>query len=121
MGSLGPWLTLIGVVIIVVGFLGSVVVFLRGSRDQGTIATLERYSKALEARLTQLEDEAARNTIERDRLTARVDALEHENEALRAERPSAEAIAALHTLLLRHDTDAKAMLSALMLKGIDDD
>jgi len=115
------WLTIILGAIAIVVFLGSVVVFLRGSRDQGTIATLERSNKALIERVTVLEDEAARNLVERDRLAARVEALEHENEALRLERPSSEAIAALTDLLKRHDADAKAMLSALMLKGLDDE
>lgn len=115
------WLTIIGVAIAVVIFFGSVVVFLRGSRDQGTIATLERSNNALTERVTVLENEAARNLVERDSLGARIDALEHENEALRLERPSSEAIAALTEALARHDADAKAMLSALMLKGLEDD
>jgi phage shock protein A len=115
------WLTTLGVAVATAVFLGSVVVYLRGARDQGTIATLERYGKACEARVTQLEDEAARTLVEHDRLEARFDALEHENEALRAERPSAQAIAELTDLLRRHDADAKAMLSALMLKGIKDE
>lgn len=114
------WLTILGIAIATAVFFGSVVVYLRGSRDQGTIATLERYGKACEARVTQLEDEQARGLIEHDRLIARMEVLEQENETLRAERPSAEAIAALTDLLRRHDADAKAMLSALMLKGIEE-
>lgn len=121
MGGLGTWLALLAACVVVVGFLGSVVVFLRGSRDKGTIATLDRYSKALESRVTQLEAEAGRNKVERDRLTARVEALEHENEGLRAERPSAEAIKALTLSLAQHDADTKGMLAALMLKGVDDE
>lgn len=107
------WLTLIGVAIGAVVFLGSVVVFLRGSRDQGTIATLERSNKALTERVEVLEAEAARSIVERDRLTARVEALEHENEALRKVRPSHEAIAALTAMLQAHDDDVVSRLEVL--------
>lgn len=114
------WLTILGVGIAAAVFLGSVVVYLRGSRDQGTIATLERSNKALTERVTVLEGEAARSAVERDRDAARITALEHENESLRAERPSAEAIANLAVALARHDADLKGMVSALMLKGTEE-
>jgi hypothetical protein len=125
---MSQWLTLVAAAIGVVVFLGSVVVFLRGSRDQGTIATLERSNHALTERVTVLENDAARGVIERDRLTERVAALEHENEALRAQRPSADAIAALaevvsdnHSLLATHDRETKTMLATLILKGTEGD
>lgn len=125
---MSQWLTLAAAAIGVVVFLGSVVVFLRGSRDQGTIATLERSNHALTERVTVLENDAARDLVERDRLTERVAALEHENEALRAQRPSAEAIAslaravdAIHAFLVNHDREAKTMLATLILKGTEGD
>lgn len=107
--------------VVILSFVGAAVVYLRGSRDQGTIATLERSNRSLIERATVLEGEVARCQIEADRLSDRVYALEHENAALRAERPSAQAIAELTKNLARHDADAKAMLSALMLREAGDD
>jgi hypothetical protein len=43
-------------------FLGAVVVFLRGSKDKGTIETLGRNNDALTARVTILEAEDLRKT-----------------------------------------------------------
>ena len=113
-------ITVVGVAIAAVVFFGAVVVYIRGSSDQGTIATLERSNHALTERVDVLESENARSMIERDRLTDRVSALEHENATLLAARPSAEAIASLSKALARHDADLKGMVSALMLKGTDE-
>ncbi len=115
------WLTILGVAIAVTVFLGSAVVFLRGSRDQGTIATLQRSNSALTERVNVLEADAARDVIERDRLVARVDALEHENQTLRNVRPSAEVIAEVAERLVSHDEATRTMLATLLVKGIEND
>lgn len=117
LGSVGTW---IGVVL----FAGSVVVFLRGSRDKGTIATLEANNKALTERVTLLEGDVARITAkalaDKNQLSTRVDALERENTALLAQRPSAEAIADLNakadrleTDLSRHDIETRRLLKEI--------
>lgn len=82
--ALGTSAYVIGIVI----FLGTALVYLRGSKDKGTIATLEASNRALNERVDVLEASEAR-------LTARVALLETENRKLEAQRPSAEAIAAL--------------------------
>ena len=123
------WLVIIAAAISIVVFAGTIVVYLRGSRDKGTIATLEASNRALTERVVVLESEAARDLLERDRLEARVTALEHENTVLAAARPSAEVIADVAAAVVdikngirthddrlsRHDVDTKAMLTALML------
>jgi hypothetical protein len=50
-----PWLSWLTGAIVVVGFLGSVTIYLRGSKDAGTIKTLERSNKALNERVAILE------------------------------------------------------------------
>lgn len=97
-------------VIGVVLFLGTVVVYLRGSRDKGTIATLEASNRALTERVSLLEADA---TL----MTARLTLLERENAELHKQRPSAEAIAELRdlvenasALLARHDSQTMALL-----------
>lgn len=106
-------LGVIGAVVALVVFLGAVVVYFRGSSDKGTIQTLKDSNDALIQRVGILESD------NRD-LKTRVVALERENAALRAQRPSAAAIAELQTLveetgaslaarLERHDSDVKKM------------
>lgn len=91
-------------------FLGAAAIYLRGSRDKGTIATLEQNNKALAERVTLLEQSERR-------LTERVNLLERENERLLLLRPSAEAIADLTAQLTVHDTDTKAGFARLEAKG----
>jgi septal ring factor EnvC (AmiA/AmiB activator) len=70
-------LTWLGASITIVLFLGSVAVFLRGSADKGTIESQARQIAALSGEL------ALTNT-KCDKLDTRVQALENENEVLRA-------------------------------------
>lgn len=105
------WLQVLGALILVVTFVGSAVVFLRGSADKGTIETLERSNHALIERVGLLEANEAR-------LTARVDSLERENSSLIAQRPSADAIAAIDakvtTYIARSDERGTKSLAILM-------
>ena len=80
--SLGTLGTLFGIVV----FLGAAVVYLRGSKDRGTIETLERNNSALNERVGILERDNAE-------FRARVDSLERENASLLAQRPSADVLA----------------------------
>jgi UDP-N-acetylglucosamine 2-epimerase len=113
-------MTVLGYITGVIGivlFLGTVVVYLSGSRDKGTIATLEASNRSLSERVSILE---ANET----RLTSRVAHVEAENAELRAQRPSAEAIAGLAQqvttigeqmtevidMLAKHDSDIKTIL-----------
>lgn len=107
-----PWITFVLAVIGMTTFLGSVVVFLMGSKDKGTIDTLERSNKSLHERVGVLEGD---NSDLKNRVTV----LETENQALKAQRPSAEAIAALAEQtqhldgrLNTHDAETKAMITA---------
>lgn len=70
----------------VVVFLGATVVYFRGSRDKGTIATLEASNAALTERVEILKSDVAD-------MKSRLDFLEAENAELHRQRPSAEAIA----------------------------
>lgn len=104
------WLGIITGVIGLVVFLGAVVVYLAGSKDQGTIKTLQNSNAALQERVGVLESGEAD-------LKARVAVLEFENHTLKAQRPSAEAIAALvdqtahlDGRLDAHDTETKALI-----------
>lgn len=49
----------LGPFIIVVGFLGAAAIYLRGSKDSGTIATLSKNNAALTERVTVLEKDAS--------------------------------------------------------------
>jgi hypothetical protein len=117
MDALLPIAGIVSAFVTLVVFLGAVVVYLRGSKDAGTIKTLETYSAAQDKRITQLEADAARREIELAAHAARIELLEKENKQLRAERPSAEAIAELQTLveesaalLAVHDRQTMALL-----------
>lgn len=118
----------IGGLVGIVVFLGSVVVFLRGSRDKGTISTLEQNNKALTERVGLLEDsekrlkadaqaDKIRHQAEIDALNLRVKALEDDNAALRSQRPSAEAIEAVYALLQAVHSDTRKLVEALPDKG----
>jgi hypothetical protein len=108
-----PWLSWLLGAIVVVGFLGSVTIYLRGSKDAGTIQTLERSNQALNERVAILE-------ANESRLSARVTLLEHENAELHAQRPSAEMLVEMRSLLeqhveeLRHhDMETRPLLMAI--------
>ena len=85
------WLGTIGGLVGLVVFFGAVVVYLRGSKDKGTIETLERSNHALTERVGLLEKDNGE-------MKARIGSLERENAALLAQRPSAEVLAEM-----RHD------------------
>ena len=118
-----PWLGLISVIVGAVVFLGSVVVYFKGSADKGTIETLERNNAALAERVDLLEKSEGR-------LLSRVSALERENTSLLAQRPSAEVIAQMLTELTEfiasqgeYNGEVKTILTAIasMLRDADDD
>lgn len=101
------WLQVLGALVLFVSFVGSAVVFLRGSADKGTIDTLERNNQALSERVGILESNEAR-------LSARVALLERENTALLSQRPSAEVLAVIEHALLEfipkaQENDAKVV------------
>lgn len=105
-GLLGTVVALIAIIT----FFGAAVVYIRGSKDKGTIDTLEKNNEALMARVDLLEKNEAS-------LKIRVEVLEKENGFLLLQRPDAEAIAALHelleeqgALLARHDIQTLALL-----------
>lgn len=80
----------IGTAIGVVAFLGAVAVFLRGSADKGTIESQARSITALNAEL-------GITNVRCDKLDTRVNALENENEVLRAAVSHSEEIRQLQT------------------------
>lgn len=96
MSSVLTWLP---VAISVVIFLGAATVYLRGSKDKGTIQTLSRNNEALSERVGILEKD---NTD----LHVRVDGLARENETLRSVVTSREEIAALRNALDTHHAAA---------------
>lgn len=90
------WLpVLIGIVI----FLGAAAVYLKGSKDKGTIETLSRNNDALMERVALLEKSEAE-------LKARVTVVENENTVLRGLANSSAEIAALSESLSEHHTQA---------------
>lgn len=107
------WLGTISLLVGITIFLGSVVVYLRGSKDKGTIETLERNNKALDERVGILERENSD-------LKARVGSLERENTSLLAQRPSAEVLDEIHNDLTgyirkqgEHNGEVRAILMAM--------
>lgn len=89
----------LGGLVALVLFLGSVVVYLRGSKDKGTIETLERNSKAQSERIGILEAEDERKTEKIKQLETALDTerteRQQERETLVNIANSSEAIAAL--------------------------
>lgn len=83
----------------VVLFLGAAAVYLRGSKDKGTIETLERNNRALAERIDILESEAredhARRAIDHERIRS----LEQKNKVLEGIANSSELITAQTGLL----------------------
>lgn len=93
----------IGGIVGLIVFFGAAVVYLRGSKDKGTIETLERSNKALAESERILETKV-------EKLTVRVAYLEKQNADLQGQRPSAEAIEAIRTLAEKNDREIKALI-----------
>jgi hypothetical protein len=113
------WLGTIGGLIGIAVFLGAVVVYLRGSRDKGTIQTLERSNHALTERVDILERDLrdAEQRAQSDH--ERIELLERENVRLLSQRPSADVLAEvsvdlkeLARLNREHDVEIRALLMA---------
>jgi hypothetical protein len=101
--SVLAWLpTLIGIVI----FLGAAAVYLKGSKDKGTIETLSKNNEALTERVLILE----RSESE---LKVKVEALEVKNTVLEGVATSAEAIGNLHRALDEHNEKALTALALI--------
>lgn len=112
------WLNALGICVVLIGFLGAAVVFLRGSRDKGTIETLERSNKALDERVKILESESLRDKATQARDRERIAALEHDKADLVAQRPSAETLADIRAELTSYVTEARhshAEMRALLM------
>lgn len=82
-------------------FVGAAAVYLRGSKDKGTIATLERNNDALTERVEILEKDNGD-------LKGRVQVVERENEVLRDVVGAKDEVAALHVALDAHHKAAMA-------------
>jgi hypothetical protein len=119
---MNEWIGTIGGLIGFTVFLGGAFVYLRGSKDKGTITTLEANNRALTDRVEILEATEIRLTAEMkaeklkhsaalDAMNVRVMALEREREQLLAVRPSAEAIANLQQQVAQHDADMKQLIA----------
>lgn len=113
MSNISAWVGLIGGLIGFVVFLGAAVVFLRGSKDKGTITTLEASNAALVERVAILVDNETALKAKVAELDVRVKSLEDENTELKRQRPSAEAIADLGTRLEKHDADTLAAIESI--------
>jgi hypothetical protein len=111
----------IGGAVGLVVFLGAAVIYLRGSKDKGTIATLSQSNDALIERVALLEDSEKRlkaeatamkvlHAAEIKALDTRLGVCELENEALRAQRPSADVLTDLMAMqqILHEQTTALA-------------
>lgn len=97
MSNAGTWFAAIMAAIGIVTFLGAAAVYLRGSKDKGTISTLESNNKALASRVDILE-------ASEEALLIRVDALEKANSTLREMVTSRADIAELATVIDHHNT-----------------
>lgn len=97
------WLQVLGALVLLVTFLGSTAVFLRGSADKGTIETLQHSNEALLQRVSILEGNEAR-------LTARVEGLERENAMLLSQRPSAEVLLEIREGLVGYHDEITAFV-----------
>lgn len=110
------WLGVIGALVGIVVFIGSAVQYLRGSKDAGTIKTLEQNNHALTERVTILEAGRIADREEKAALTARVESLERENSALVAERPSADVLRDIRSDvrgIREHEGENRALLIAI--------
>ena len=87
-------------------FVGAAAVYLRGSKDKGTIATLAANNEALTERVGILEEANKDLKTSKDTLTVRVETLERENETLRSVDSAKEEIASLHSALDSHHAAA---------------
>lgn len=104
-------LAVLGGAVVVITFIGTAVVYLRGSFEKGEFERLERMIHVRDEEIEGLNSKMAR--VERDNadLRARVQVLEQENERLVSLRPSAEAIHAIDRFLREdHDVTAKKIL-----------
>lgn len=114
---------LIGGVVGLVVAMGGVVAYMRGAWDKGTIVSLKESNSALSEQVAVLKGELAEEKTERAAEKAlhdaeikavrlRIDVLEEANAELRAQRPSAEAIAAVYALCQAIHRDTQALLEA---------
>lgn len=121
------WTAWIAWAVLIVGFLGTATVYLRGSKDKGTIATLQQNNDALDDRVKILEDSETRlkaevaaaevkHQAEIAAFNVRVKAVEDDNAFLRSQRPSAELIAEISNRLATHDATTKQLGEQIMAK-----
>lgn len=94
---MSPVLEWLPAAVAVVVFLGAALVYLRGSKDKGTIETLSRNNAALNERVQVLENEAVTHKAEDAKNVARIAALEQEKSVLESVANSSEKIAQLRT------------------------
>lgn len=111
----------IGLGISIVVFLGAAWVYLSGSKDKGTIGTLEANNKALTERVGILERQVLDLTAQRGTDQGRIAALERENSNLLSLRPSAERLdgieataKSIEAKLGEHDTETTRLLDAII-------
>ena len=103
MSGIFAWLpTAVAVVI----FLGAATVYLRGSKDKGTIETLERNNAALTERVTILETSVKEKGD-------RIEILEREKDVLQSVANSSEEIADLRMALDNHHAQAMAGMTQI--------
>lgn len=99
--------SLLSVLIGVIVFLGALYVYLQGAKDKAATESAERtiasYKSELEIvtlRLKRQDEQIAEHTTQ-------IAVLRSENEELRRQRPSAEIIAEMSTVLLAHDQQSE--------------
>ncbi|QOR55316.1 MAG: hypothetical protein SHS37scaffold537_14 [Phage 68_12] len=103
MDSLQQFFGLVGPIIGVIGAVAAIVVYLKTAIDKGTIEAMRRNADALRDRVLLLETADTTKT-------ARIEALERENQILAAVPSSAGAIEALATQLSQHHTETMRIL-----------
>lgn len=107
-------LSLIGGLIVVIGFIGAAAVFIKGSVYKGAIAALEVTVNAQKANLVTIDAEI-KSLKERDNVKdIKIVALEKENEMLSAQRPSAEIISTISSSLDAHHLETIALLKDVL-------
>lgn len=113
---ISTWIGAIGGLVGIVVFLGAAASFLRGSKDKGTIATLESSNQSLLQwqSVAKAEIEGLKTSL--NKAEARIGALEQEKVALLAQRPSAEVLANLTHRLDEHDQTMQQLGEKIMAK-----
>jgi hypothetical protein len=108
--TLRAFLANIAVILLVVTFIGTAFVYIKGSAYKGTIEALEKNVSALKDQVNILSGDIEVLKKRELRYIKRIDTLRNENTSLKSYRPSNEVLASIVSTLKAHHAELIALI-----------